>query len=201
MNQKELLNKVLKLIEEKKKLHINDPSIGLYWDKLTKLLSNDLEATKYVLKQVGEESLYHIAEVFEDISYMFQSSQFILFLEELDKKYPKANLGDDIKWAKEMLDEKIEQKLLEILCSYDKYDDVYDYINVIRDLNKEDISKKILTDILTKILSEVEEDKKIDCGLQIDILGTTLDYITGFCSLPPHDSPEGKFYYYFKDKA
>jgi len=107
MNKKEMLTKVLKLIEEKKKLHINDPSIGLYWDKLTKLLSNDLEATKYVLEQVGEENLYHIGEVFEDISYIFKSTKFILFLEELDKKYPEANLGDDIKWAKEMLDEKM----------------------------------------------------------------------------------------------
>jgi len=107
MNKKELLNKILKLIEEKKKLHINDPSIGLYWDKLTKLLSNDLKDTKYVLEHIGEENLYHISEVFEDISDIFQSIEFILFLEELDKRYPQSDLGNDIKWAKEMLDEKM----------------------------------------------------------------------------------------------
>jgi len=98
------------------------------------------------------------------------------------------------------LNKEIKQKLLEILCSYDKYDDVYDYMNVIIDLNKEGTSKKNLTDILTKMLSEVE-DKKSDYGLQIDILGTTLDYITGFCSPPSHDSLEGNFYYYFEEKA
>ena len=107
-----------------------------------------------------------------------------------------------------MTNKKIEQELLEILWSYDKYDDVYDYMNVIIDLNKKGISKKILTDILTKMLSEfydkesdaIKESKKIDYGLPIDILITTLNYITGFCSPPPHDSPEGKFCYYFEKK-
>ncbi len=107
MNKKELLTEVIRITEEKKELHINDPIINIYWDKLTELLSNNLENTKYVLEHVGEGTLYHISEIFEDISYIYQSTEFILFLEELDKKYPQIDLGNDIKWAKEALDEKI----------------------------------------------------------------------------------------------
>ena len=107
MNKKELLHTVINLAEEKKKLHINDPIINEYWDKFTKLLSTDLEDTKYVLEHVGEENLYHISEVFEDISYIFQSKEFILFLEQLSKKYPQLDLTTDIRWAKEALDEKM----------------------------------------------------------------------------------------------
>lgn len=107
-----------------------------------------------------------------------------------------------------MSNKKIEQELLEILSSYDMYDNVYDYMNIIIDLNKKGINKKILTDILSKMLREfydkesnvVKEGEKIDYGLPIDILITTLGYITKFCPLPPKDSPEGKFYYYFEEK-
>jgi len=102
LNKYKLLQTVITVTKEKKKLHINDPIINEYWDKLTKLLSNNLEDTKYV----GEENLYHIGEVFEDISYIFQSKEFILFLEQLSKEYPQADLENDIKWAKEMLYDK-----------------------------------------------------------------------------------------------
>ena len=100
-----LLKEVIKTTKEKRKLHLNDPAISKYWDKLIELLSVDLEDTKYVLERVGEENLYQINEVFDDISYIFQSKEFILLLEELSKKYPQLDLETDIKWAKEMMNE------------------------------------------------------------------------------------------------
>ncbi len=101
---------------------------------------------------------------------------------------------------------KIEEKLLEILLSYDKYNDVYEYMNVVIDFHKRGTDKKNLTDILTKILSEIDdkyenqENQMLNYGVLVDILGTVLDYLTKFCLLPDEDSPEGKFYYYFEEK-
>ncbi len=101
---------------------------------------------------------------------------------------------------------KIEEELLEILLSYDKYNDVYEYMNVIINFHKRGIDKKSITDILTKILSEIDdryenkENQMVNYGLPIDILITTLNYITKFCPLPAEDSSEGKFYYYFEEK-
>jgi hypothetical protein len=44
---------------------------------------------------LNEDELYHIGEILDDLSYIFQSIEFIKLLEELDKKYPKAQLSQD----------------------------------------------------------------------------------------------------------
>ena len=69
---------------------------------------NKNELVKTVINIIEAYKKLHINDpVFEDISYIFQSKEFILFLEQLSKKYPKADLETDIRWAKDILYEKM----------------------------------------------------------------------------------------------
>ncbi|OZG72192.1 hypothetical protein BTA51_17755 [Hahella sp. CCB-MM4] len=104
MDRNELLNKVLAVVEKHKSLHINDPEIYQCWSEYTKLLSEDLSDTKWVLSNVGGENLYKISEAFEDISASLNSKDFIFFLKRLDLAYPEAEMTSDIDAAERAIE-------------------------------------------------------------------------------------------------
>jgi len=76
------------------------------------------------------------------------------------------------------LNEEIEQKLLEVLWSYDKYDDVYSFIDVIISYNYKGVDNQTLIETLNNILAKLDETQIV----QDDIIGDILDYITGWAT-------------------
>ena len=87
---------------------------------------------------------------------------------------------------------KIEKELFELLLSYDKQDDFYKFIDVVILLNKEGISKKILIDILHRILDKLEDSQIV----QEDIVGDILDYIIAWAT-PPENTKRYKLFIHF----
>ena len=92
-----------KIIEERKKLHLDDPRIVEKWNELTQILTQNEESTIAYLNSCCKENVDWISEIFEDISEKLQSSRFIECIEQLLIKYPDLNLEQDILYAKEVL--------------------------------------------------------------------------------------------------
>lgn len=91
------------IIKQRAALHLEDPTIYRYWEKLTDVLSKDVDETIRFLETCSQEEVEYVSEVFEDISYRIQSKEYIRCLERLNKKYPNANLIDDIREAKDCM--------------------------------------------------------------------------------------------------
>ena len=104
MDRDKLLNEVLAVVKQHKALHINDPGIYQCWSKYAELLSSDIENTKWVLLNVGCENLYRISEAFEDIAVKLKSRDFIEFLNDLNDKYPQAEMKADIEAAEQAIE-------------------------------------------------------------------------------------------------
>lgn len=85
------------LIRERKNKHSED-DYGIYecWDKMTEILSQDIDETIQYLENCSEEDLYFISEIFEDISERVKSEKYISCLRKLDKKFPNLNMTRDI---------------------------------------------------------------------------------------------------------
>ena len=83
-----------------------------------------------------------------------------------------------------MKKEKIEKELLKVL-SYQKFDDLSSFIDIISSLNKKGVNKKTLIDILNTILLKLDDSQII----QETIIGDVLDYITGWAT-PPKNTKE-----------
>lgn len=96
---KNLMDKII--AERKEKSIEDDYGIQECWDKMVKLLSQDVDETVQYLGNCSEEEIYFISEIFEDISEQLQSEKYILCLRELDKKFPNLNMTDDIDLAEE----------------------------------------------------------------------------------------------------
>lgn len=85
------------LIRERKNKHPED-DYGIYecWDKMTEILSQDIDETIQYLENCLEEDIYFISEIFEDISEKVKSEKYIICLRKLDKKFPNLNMTRDI---------------------------------------------------------------------------------------------------------
>lgn len=92
-------NRVYEIIEERKKLHPDDPHIIEIWEELTSIFTKSEESTINFLNNCNKEYLVWIGEVFEDISEHLQSIHFLQCLENLNVKYPELCLGIDIMYA------------------------------------------------------------------------------------------------------
>ncbi|MGG3889965.1 hypothetical protein [Metabacillus fastidiosus] len=104
------IERISRLIKERSELELNDPVVSKYWDAMTECLSiNELETINYLLT-CTEEELYWLSEVFDDISYRLQSHKFIECIEILDKRYPNADLSVDVKSARELLNNNIDNE-------------------------------------------------------------------------------------------
>lgn len=96
-------NEIEKIIEERKKIHSDDPRVVEKWNELIKIFIQNEENTIAYLNGCCKENIDWISEIFEDISEQLQSSRFIECIEKLVVKYPDLNLEQDILYAKEAL--------------------------------------------------------------------------------------------------
>lgn len=97
-------NEIAKIIEERKKMHPDDPHIVEKWNELTQIFIQNEESTIGYLNSCCKENIDWISEIFEDISEQLQSSKFIECIEQLAIKYPDLDLEQDILYAKEALE-------------------------------------------------------------------------------------------------
>ena len=97
-------NEIDKIIEERKKMHPDDPRVLEKWNELTQIFIQNEESTIAYLNSCCKENIDWISEIFEDISEQLQSPRFIKCIEEIAIKYPDLNLEQDILYAKEALE-------------------------------------------------------------------------------------------------
>lgn len=94
---------VFLFLQERKKIHDNDPAIYSFWNKFADFMSNNEENTILFFKECDEDTADWMSEIFEDISERLRSNRFIKSIELLDKKYPKLNLTSFVESAKNYL--------------------------------------------------------------------------------------------------
>ncbi len=92
------------LLKERSLLHMNDPSIEKYREKLINLLSISARDTIEFLESCNKDEVLLISEVFEEIAYNLQSNDYINCLKIIDMKYPDLNLTNIIEIAKEYME-------------------------------------------------------------------------------------------------
>ena len=88
-------NEIDKIIEERKKMHPDDPRVLEKWNELTQIFIQNEESTIAYLNSCCKENIDWISEIFEDISEQLQSPRFIKCIEEIAIKYPDLNLEQD----------------------------------------------------------------------------------------------------------
>jgi len=100
-----MINKelVITLIEERSRLHPDDPRTSEYWSKLTDELSKNKTDVIDFLNNCTDTQIYWLSEIFEDISAIFKSSVFIECLKALQRKYPELDLESDIEYAEKAI--------------------------------------------------------------------------------------------------
>ena len=96
-------NRIRALIEERETLHPDDPRIEECWKMLTKELVTEEEATIKFISNCDEHDIYWLSEIFEDISAVLQSQEFVQTLRDVQTKYPKLDLQADIMYAEMVL--------------------------------------------------------------------------------------------------
>jgi hypothetical protein len=84
----ELKNKILHIIDVINKKHINDPTISIESDKLTELMLVDVNETILLLNNLNLEDILWLSSDFEELSYKFQSREFVECLKKMDEKFP-----------------------------------------------------------------------------------------------------------------
>ena len=94
-----------KIIEERKKMHPDEPCVVEKWNELTQIFIQNEESTIAYLNSCSKENIYWISEIFEDISEQLQSYRFIECIEQLSIKYPDLNLEQDILYARKVLEQ------------------------------------------------------------------------------------------------
>lgn len=87
---------VRNLIKKRSLLHMNDPAIEKYREKLIDLLSIKASDTIEFLESCDKDEVLWISEVFEEIAYNLQSKEYIACLKKVDRKYPELDLTDII---------------------------------------------------------------------------------------------------------
>lgn len=98
-------NKVKKIIDERIKMHPDDPRIVDKWKELTNIFTaNESETIEY-LNNCSEYIIEWVSEVFEDISEVLQSEKFIECIEVLKSKFKNLDLEQDILYAKEAINQ------------------------------------------------------------------------------------------------
>jgi hypothetical protein len=96
--------KILDIIHKIDSLHIEDPTISLYWSELAQALSEDTKETIDFLDSCTDENVINnISSVFDDISANLQSQEFIKCLYRLEIKFPMLLLHPMIEVASDVI--------------------------------------------------------------------------------------------------
>lgn len=74
-----------------------------FWSKIESELTKNENETIEFLKTCTSEELFYLSESFEEISFAFQSREFVNFLKELAKLHPNIITDVDIKWAEDAI--------------------------------------------------------------------------------------------------
>lgn len=102
---KEKLDSILEIIGELEQQHVNDPRFSDQLDELVDILSEEEKEASQILEGLTEEQLMWLTPIFEELSFAFQSQNFISLIEKLAEKYPDiTGIDDDVIAAKEALD-------------------------------------------------------------------------------------------------
>ena len=95
-NIEQIKAKMDRLIQQEKAKHINDPSIYLIWEEMTRVLSENITLSIQYMKQVSMEELAQISQVFDDIMLQTQSIEFFRYLSELRTQQVNSDMLPDI---------------------------------------------------------------------------------------------------------
>jgi hypothetical protein len=107
--QNTLKDRVKKIIEEIESLDLNDPTIVNYWERLTMILSENEKSTIGFLEDCEDDNtIIHVASVFDDVSNVLKSKEFVECLVRLNGKYPHLNLSYVVNIAKDSIDEELQ---------------------------------------------------------------------------------------------
>jgi hypothetical protein len=82
-------------------MDINDPAIYNVWDRITELLSENLESTVGYLIECNEKEIEYLSSVFEDVAVNLNDRRYIESLKFINNKFPKLELDAIIKTAEE----------------------------------------------------------------------------------------------------
>ena len=96
-------NKVKKIIDERIKMHLDDPRIVDKWNDLINIFTEDESETIEYLSNCSEYIVEWASEVLEDVSKSFQSEKFIKCIEALKSKFENLDVEQDIFYAKETI--------------------------------------------------------------------------------------------------
>ena len=99
-----MLSKVKNIISER--IQINDEddfNIEKCRNKLIVFLSENVKQTINILEQLDENEVLYVSEVFEEIAYNLQSTEYIKCLRDIEKKYPNIDISDSIEVAEEYI--------------------------------------------------------------------------------------------------
>jgi hypothetical protein len=99
-----MLSKVKNVISER--IQINDEddfNIEKCRNKLIDFLSENVKQTINILEQLDENEVLYVSEVFEEIAYNLQSTEYIKCLRDIEKKYPNIDISDSIEVAEEYI--------------------------------------------------------------------------------------------------
>ena len=83
------IEEIIKRIDD---LHQEDPRIYTELDKITDLLSQNLDKTIEVLNTLDEHSINWVCSSFPEISAVFESEKFITSIKQLKDKFPNLDL-------------------------------------------------------------------------------------------------------------
>lgn len=98
-------NKVQKIIDERIKMHPDDPRIEDKWKELTNIFTANESETIVYLNNCSEYIVEWVSEVFENISEVLQSEKFIECIEVLKSKFENLDLEQDILYAKQAINQ------------------------------------------------------------------------------------------------
>ncbi len=83
---------IIEIIKRIDNLHQEDPKIYTELDKITNLLSQNLDKTIEVLNTLDEHSINWVCSSFPEISAVFESETFIVSIKKLKDKFPNLDL-------------------------------------------------------------------------------------------------------------
>ncbi|CAH1232879.1 hypothetical protein PAECIP111891_07104 [Paenibacillus allorhizoplanae] len=98
-----MYQKVKDSINERVQLHLNDPRIPDYWNKIVDSFEDSEQIALDILNQCTEYEIDWLREVFDDLAIKFPSENYIKTLESIQQKYPKIDMQIDIEFAKKYI--------------------------------------------------------------------------------------------------